>query len=962
MRFNQRNKRFGSRFSQSSRKSFNKSGKSNLANTAREFGGMIRGHYNNYLENLQLESRHPKEKMVLIGASIFTCIMLIGLLSTVALSVFLPSARNADTALKSESTVFFDRTGKVLYTVHGEENREVVKSEQIPNVVKQAAVAIEDDRFFKHGGIDIPAIGKAVLSEVGIGSRRGGSTITQQFVKNALLSSERTYTRKLKEIILATRIEKHFTKDEILTMYLNKIPYGGTAYGVQKGAEVFFAKKANELVLSEAVILAALPQAPTYFSPFGNNKYSTLNKEFTLDELKKRKIKNVKDLEDNEYNFGLIGKYYLLDNGTNLYLPGRTDEVLRRMFELGYISAEVRDKTLLKVQTYEFNEYVATIKAPHFVFYVKEQLEAKYGKDMVENGGLRVYTTLDYDLYEESRKIVAAQAAANSTRFKANNAAAITIDTENGEILSMVGSADYNDADIDGSVNITTSSRQPGSSFKPLVYAAAFTKDYGPGTVLYDVPTKLDNDTPKNYDGTFQGPMSIRTALGQSRNIPAIKAYYLAGEQDAVITLSENMGISTLDRRRDYGWPLALGSGEVKMIDMAEAFAVFANNGERLAISSVLKIQDKDGEILEDNSKTVPKKTKVLDPQVAYLINNVLSDNNIKLSAQMNLPDGRVSAIKTGTSTKRVGDTSFPSNLWAVGYTPQLVTVAWAGNSDGTEMVLNADGTNGAVPIWNKIMTIASNKQPKVNFEKPEGIKSVTISKLSGKLAGANTPENLKTNDIFASFSVPKEVDDSFYKTSVDIRNKKRPNAYCPAEFVKEVTFYNPKAEIQGRFNWQAEIISWFEGLDEEKLAALNLGENVMVGAAIEEDSEMCDPNLANKFLDITVLDLIEGDTIPRGLFTVNTSVEAEAGADKVEFYFNDELAQTVTSAPYQAELRVPIGFRPGRDFRVKVRVVDKNGYSKEKSIRLVTGDPLNADTVERLPMDDSPDSGEAGA
>jgi membrane peptidoglycan carboxypeptidase len=935
MKFNRKNKRFNSRFSSSVNRYPSKKN-SNLT-------GMIQQHYSTYIEKLQLGKRNPVERIVLVGLSAFTAAMLLGLLTTAAISITLPSTKNADSLLKNESTVFFDRTGKVLYTVHGEENREVVESNEIPNVVKQAAVAIEDDRFFKHGGFDLPGIIKAVLSELGIGARRGGSTITQQFVKNAMLSRERTYTRKLKEIILATRIERHYTKDEILTMYLNKIPYGGTAYGVQKGSEVFFAKKASELKLEEAVILAALPQAPTYFSPFSNNKYSTLNKEFTLEELGDRKIKSVRDLKDNEYNFGLIGKYYPLIDGSSIYLPGRTDEVLRRMFELDYISEDERAEALTKVQNYEFNDYVATIKAPHFVFYIKELLEKEYGKELVENGGLRVYTTLDYELYEESRKIVSAQAATNKNSYKAMNAAAITVNPSNGEILSMVGSADYNDQEIDGSVNITTSSRQPGSSFKPIVYAAAFAKNVGPGTVLYDVPTKLDNDTPKNYDGSFRGPMTVRQALGQSRNIPAIKAYYLAGEQDAIINFSEMLGITTLDRRVDYGWPLSLGAGEVRMIEMAEAFGAFANGGEKVAINGILKVLDSDGKVLQDFTKTVPKKTKAVDSQIAYLINNILSDSAIKLSGQMNLPEGRVVATKTGTSTKRVGDTSFPSNLWAVGYTPQLVTITWAGNSDGTEMTLNADGTSGAIPMWNKIMTYASKGMPKVNFEKPTGITSVTVSKLSGKLAGENTPENFRINDIFASFNVPKEVDNSFYKAKVDTRNNKIPNSFCPEDVVKELTFYNPQAEIQGRFNMQAEIISWFQGLAPEAVAALQLGANVVIGAPIMEDSELCNPELANKFLDITIFDLENGMIIPKGAFSVETSPEAEAGVERVEFFINDLLFETKSAAPYNANLVVPVGYQTGKEFSVRVKVYDKNGFSKEKKVDVVTGEPAGA-------------------
>ncbi len=938
MRFNRKSKRFGSRFGQSYGRSSG-SGSKNISAKAKQFQALISKHYGNYVESLQLETRHPKERIVLILLSLFTAGMTFGLLSTTAISVFLPSARNIESLMKVESTVFYDRNGKTLYTLHDEENREVIKSEDIPKFVKQAAVSIEDNGFYEHNGIDIPAIGKAVLSELGIGPRRGGSTITQQFVKNTVLSSERTYLRKFKEIILATRIEKYHTKDEILTMYLNKIPYGGTSYGVEKAAEVFFNKDAKDLNLAEAVILAALPQAPSYYSPFGENKYSSLSRELTLSEIKSRKIKDISDLERDEYNIGLIGKSYLLADGTNLYLPGRTDEVLKQMENQKYISEEVQKKSLTEVQNYVFNEYVATIKAPHFVFYVRDLLEKKYDKELVSNGGLKVYTTLDFDLYEEARKAIETQTASNLKRFNANNMASLSINPATGEILSMVGSADFTKVEIEGYNNITINKKQPGSSFKPIVYATAFLNGYGPGTVLYDVPTKLDDKTPKNYDGSFRGPMSIRSALGQSRNIPAIKAYFLAGEQEGVINQAEKMGITSLNRNVDYGWPLALGAGEVTMMEMVEAFSVFANGGEKVPTTAVLKVLDSKGKILEDNTKTVPTKTRVLDEQVAFLINNILSDRSVNLGGALNLPDGRVSAIKTGTSTKVVGDTILPSNLWSIGYTPQIVTAVWAGNTNGKELGLSGDGYNGAVPVWNKIMSFALKDAPKVNFARPEEIKSVSISKLSGKLAGENTPANLVTTDVFASFAVPKEVDNSFYKASVDSRNNKRPNAFCPPDFVKELTFYNPQAEIQGRFNWQAEIISWFNGLTPEKVKELNLGENVVVGSPVEEDSELCTPELANKALEISFANLAEGDVVPKGPFTLEASVEAEAGVEKVEFFLNDVPATVATSAPYTADMRVPIGFKVGREFMLKAKVTDKNGFTKEQFIKVKTGE-----------------------
>jgi len=505
---------------------------SKLKNSIGKLQRSIRDHYFSYAEKLGLYKRPLSERIVLVGFSALSVFLVLGLIVTIFFSFTLPRVANADKLVGEESTVFFDQEGKVLYTVYEDENRENIPFEDIPEIVVQATLAIEDDQFYKHKGYDLGGIIKAVLSEFGVGGRRGGSTITQQFVKNTFLSSQRTYTRKVKEIILATRVERRFSKNDILEMYLNKIPYGGTAYGVQKASDVFFGKDAKDLTLAEAAVLAALPKAPSYYSPYGQHKYTVLAKEFTPEELADRSIENVGDLFETEYSYGLIGQEVDLGNGQMIYLPGRADEVLKRMEDLKYVTEEEKNTARVETHEIQFKPYRSAIQAPHFVFYVRELLERQYGKDLVETGGLKVYTTLDMDLQTKAEEIIAEQVASNSSRgYDASNAAMVSIDPENGQVLAMVGSADYFNEDIDGNVNIVTSLRQPGSSFKPLVYAAAFLNGYGPGTVLFDVPTTFGTEKPDNYDGQFWGPMTARRGLGQSRNIPAIKAYFLAGEQ-----------------------------------------------------------------------------------------------------------------------------------------------------------------------------------------------------------------------------------------------------------------------------------------------------------------------------------------------------------------------------------------------------------------------------------------------
>jgi membrane peptidoglycan carboxypeptidase len=946
------NRKFNRRFKKASSKNFkhNNSSQRNSNKRRRQSGGLFANlaqSYRDYAHKLDLSNRSFKQRLILLGFSAATAFLVVIICLSAFFSLFIPGVKQIENYAGGESTIFYDRNGKVLYTIHGDENREIVDSKDIPESLKLATVAIEDDRFYKHNGFDLPGIIKATLSEFGIGSPRGGSTITQQLVKNVFLSSERTYTRKMKELILAVKIERRFTKDEILTMYLNQIPYGGTAYGVEKAAEVFFDKDSNELTLAESAVLASLPKAPTYYSPFGSHKYTTLDIDLNDEKNEGRKLRGIKDLSEYEYTNGLIGKWYDIPwNDEKLYLPGRTDAVLKRMEDLKYIKEDERVEARTAAVNLEFNEYKSNIKAPHFVFYVKELLEKEYGQEYVQNGGLKVYTTLDLELQKEAEKIIAEQSVANR-RYGASNAALVSISAENGHVVSMVGSSDYFDEEIDGNVNMTTALRQPGSSFKPLVYMSAFLNKYAPGTVVYDVPMKLGDDEPQNYDGEFVGPISIRRGLAQSRNIPAIKAYFLGGEQDAIIDNVEKMGIKSLDRRVDYGWPIALGTGEVKMIEMVEAFSVLANNGKKVDVNPIIKVEDKDGKVLVDNGEEpLTRPIEVIDPQAAHLVTDILSDKENNLGQLLSLAD-RPAAAKTGTSNKRISSTEIlPSNLWTIGYTPQLVTAVWAGNSDGEAMNLNASGYGGATPAWNKFMNFAHRKLelPRKEFEIPRGLKTVQISKFSGLLPSKFTPENMVISDLFASFSVPTEVDNSFSIRVSDVRNGKIPNDSCPAEFVKEVTYWNPKP-VEDRFNWQAEIIAWIRSLDEldeEKRnsirESLGLSDTFAIGVPIDEESELCKPEYAENAPSIGIVSHSDGDTVKPGAIKVTAEVDAPSGADKVEFYFEDALQQTITEEPFTGTVRVP-GLKLGSTFKVKVKVFDVNGYTSEEIIQLKVGE-----------------------
>jgi len=590
-----------------------------------------------------------------------------------------------------QSTKIYDRTGEiVLYDLHQDVKRTVVPFEKISRHIKNATVAIEDDTFFEHMGIRPLAIIKAVIDNLQGGDLlggRGGSTITQQVIKNSILVREKTVTRKVKEWILAIRLEQVLTKEEILSHYLNESPYGGTIYGVEEASQAFFGKTSADVTLGEAAYLASLPQLPTYYSPYGAHK----------DELDQRK---------------------------NL--------VLDRMFVNGFITAEERDAA--KAEVVEFRPQISTgIKAPHFVFYVRDYLAKKYGEEMLAERGLRVITTIDWELQEAAEKIVKEKALSNEKTFNAENGAIVATDPQTGQILVMVGSRDYFDEEIDGNFNIAIADRQPGSSFKPFVYAAAFKKGYTPETVVFDLKTqfstscKPDNQTsedgcysPNNYDGKFRGPVSLRNALAQSLNIPAVKTLYLAGMRDS-LKLARDLGITTLSDPDRYGLTLVLGGGEVKLLEMVGAYGVFANEGVRNELASILRVEDNQGNILEEFTQN-PK--QVIDRDVTLQISDVLSDNVARTplygpNSMLYVP-GRDVAAKTGTTNDK-------RDAWIIGYTPNLAVGAWAGNNDNRSM--NEISGLIVAPMWRAFLDIALEKIPEKDFseapETPEDIKPV---------------------------------------------------------------------------------------------------------------------------------------------------------------------------------------------------------------------------------------------
>lgn len=689
-----------------------------------------------------------------------------GFLFTIGLFVYfakdLPSTTQVDSRVVAESTKIYDRTGDhLLYDVHGEEKRTIISFDQIPDNIKFATISLEDQEFYSHFGINPKSILRSAFKDViKGGAAQGGSTITQQFIKKSLLTDEKTFTRKIKEVILAIELEQKYSKDEILGMYLNQIPYGSSAYGVEAASQTFFNKSAKDLTLPEAALLSALPNAPTYYSPFGSHTDA---------------------------------------------LVARKNSALQKMADQGYITTEqaqeAKDVDILA----EISPKNNNIFAPHFVMYVKDYLVGKYGEQAVEQGGLKVYTTLDWDKQQAAEKAVSEGAEKNKT-WNASNAALVAMDPKTGQILAMVGSRNYFDKSIDGQVNVAIRDRQPGSSFKPFVYLAAFTKGYTPETMLFDVPTNFSTDTgneysPQNYDGSFHGPLQMKNALAMSLNIPAVKTLYLAGVKDS-IDLAKNLGITGLNQPDRYGLSLVLGGGEVKLLDHVNAYASVANGGVRHDKTSILRIEDKDGSILEKYSQNEGQ--RVVEEKFVAMLDHIMSTNEYRAPVfGDNNPfkfTDRPVAAKTGTTNEfRDG--------WAMGYTPSLAVGVWAGNNSNTSMKVGADGIVIAAPIWRAFMNSALGNYPIEQFpkyEKEEMKKAVLngeytseevkVCKMDKKkdgneycLANSNCPDDAKTTKKYDS------VHDILYYV-----NKDDPNGDYPKDPKNDVQFKAWEKGVQG--------------------------------------------------------------------------------------------------------------------------------------------------------------------
>ncbi len=598
-----------------------------------------------------------------------------------------------------QSTKIYDRTGKVLlYDIYGEEKREIIFFDKISDNLKRAVLASEDARFYEHGGIDFGGILRAILTDLKLRSaNQGGSTITQQLIRTVYLTSQKSIARKVREMVLSIELERRYSKDQIFGWYLNAVPFGQNAYGVEAASQTYFNKPASDVSVAEAAVLTSLLPAPSYYSPYSTHK----------NELLQRK---------------------------NL--------VLERMQQIGYITKDEMEKA--KQEKINFAEDITPIKAPHFVMYVKKYLEDKYGENYLKEKGLKVYTTLDWDLQEYAENIIEDSEKSNMAK-KANNTALVAINPKTGEILSLIGSKNYFEKPypegcdekeagsclFDPKFDVSTMGlRQPGSSFKPFVYASAFKKGFTPDTILWDAKTEFNPNcpldgsgavdqygmecyNPRNYDGLYRGKVTIRQSLAGSLNLPSVKLFYLTGMNNTLGT-ARDCGISTLNDPSRYGLSLVLGGGEVNLLELTSAYGVFATEGMQTDPVSILKIEDSEGNIIEQNKK---QPTKVLDTQVAREINNILSNNDARSfifgpDSILHFANSQV-AVKTGT-------TSNLKDGWTMGYTPYMVVGVWVGNSDNSPT--NDAGVGLAAPMWRKVMDKIIISHPAENFTSPDPI------------------------------------------------------------------------------------------------------------------------------------------------------------------------------------------------------------------------------------------------
>ncbi len=780
------------------------------------------------------------------------------------------------------STRIFDRNGLLLYDLFESERHIPLSINDVPDTLKKATVAIEDKDFYKHGGFDIMTLVRIPYNLVFRQRVVGGSTLTQQLVKNVLLTNERSLPRKFKELVLSLQIERTFTKDQILEMYLNEAPYGGASRGAGTAAEMYFNKPLSQLTLTESAILAGLPQRPSAYSPYSGKTDET---------------------------------------GQPLWKM-RALGVLRRMKEDGYITQLAYEQSISELDTVTFQRAATEIKAPHFVFYVKDKLIEMFGEEMTEQGGLKVTTTLDLNLQTEAQKVVVEEID-KLKDLNITNGAAMVMNPKTGEILGMVGSKDYFSQEIDGQFNVAVDGlRQPGSSIKPVTYLAMFQRGYTPASVLMDVETvftpneQADKYEPKNYDGKFRGPVNLRTSLGSSLNIPAVKSVGIVGVEP-FLQLAYSMGFATLeptpDNMKKFGLAVTLGGGEVHLIDTTTAYSAFANGGTKVEPVSILKVEDQNGRKLYEYRPVTGQ--QVIKPEEAFLINSVLSDNGARTPAfgpSSLLNTGKPIAVKTGTTNDQ-------RDNWTIGWSQEIMVGTWVGNNDNSAMKRVASGVTGASPIWRKIIDYAlKNGYSAPEWVIPSGIEQVKVDQISGYPEHDGYPSR---DEYVIKGTLPALPDPIHTKLKLCRgENKLANDARIGTGDYDEKEFFifkeaDPVSQ-DGLNRWQQAIDAWVGGQTEERYKP----PTEYCGGESDVLVRLMQPENEKKY---------DGDDIE-----IQAEAAAGDGIDKIEIWVNGSVKETVNNRTYSGKIKLPAG-----QYEIFAKARSRGGKEQESShVRIGTG------------------------
>ncbi len=890
--------------------------------------------------------------MIIACLSVFSCVLL---------WFTLPNIDDPTTMFPAQSTVILDRNGIELYRLFSEQDRTYVRGNQISPMAKKAVIAIEDERFFERSScFDVIGFSRAVLSQIAprFFVRSGGSTLTQQFAKNALVGRQRSVLRKAREFLLSCQLEHRYNKDELLELYLNWIPFGHNAYGIEQASRNYFGISAKDLSLAQSAVLAGLLQRPTYLNPYGSHRFTTVSTEMKH-KIDLGEITSISQIPDAHIRIGLLG-HSIGSGALKLYIGGRTDQVLKNMLDQRKIGLDEYNKALQNLSTMTFAPDRLDIRAPHFVLWVQKQVEDLLSIDdrILEQGGFRITTSLDWTLQQVAEKVVASHRDDLRKRFGANNIALVAVSPITREVLAYVGNADFNDDEHEGKIDMARNPRQPGSTFKAFTYLNAFESGFSPGSIVYDVPTKFGEDEPSNYDGTFWGLTTMRKALGGSRNIPAIKAFFLGGGEESLLSLADRMGVvSPTNQKRekrkensnfDYGWPLGIGAAEVPLTEIVTGYATIADGGMFRPMTSLLRITDKDG-----NIRYLPKEEhpqQVIDPRLTAEVTSVLSDVSARPNEywqQILSVPGFAAAAKTGTSnkclerdTKKNCTLRRPESTWTIGFTPNIITGVWAGNATSQSLFEKADGLTLSAPIWHDFMVQANSKLPKplTTFHMPENITHPLLSRLSGLLASTCTPTGLQGADVFLEELTPSEPDSGCVLVKVDKVTGLLSSPTCPSEAIEEQPFFLPKSELPHR--WPL----WEQGVQEWAAAQMTLwnarpdhsGSLLPLPLA---PTKACDPLLTPGRGTKPIVHIsspTSGAQVSYPSFLPTIVITSASPVTSVQFFVDSKPLRSFTEPPYEGSVRVPRSVERTGTHTFRVTVTDSYFNTAEDQVQFI--------------------------